>query len=112
MNQGKITDLQNMWKLHLAEKKLDALLNLQEEISAKKNQHIVMLNSSAKGFNPNEAWVAPPVPSGLLKMATVSGEARLRLHSQSGKDDEEDDIEERFMRLLSLQQPTCIVRQL
>jgi hypothetical protein len=111
MNQGKITDLQNMWKLHLAEKKLDALLNLQEEISAKKNQRIVMLNSSAKEFNPNEACVAPPVPAGLLKMAAVSGEARLRLHSQSCKD-EEDDIEERFMRLLSLQQPTCIVRQL
>jgi hypothetical protein len=112
LNKDKLVDLQNIWKLHQAEKKLNALINLQEEVTAKEADRIFLLNSSAKVFNPNEAWIAPPVPVELLKMATVSGEARIRLHSQCWKEAEDDDLEKRFMMLLSLQEPTCTVRQL
>ena len=86
LNKAKLVDLQKMWKLHLAEKKLNRLINLQEEVSAEKNHRVVQLNASAKEFNPNEPWVVPRK--------------------------EGDDLEMRFMKLLALQELTCTVRQL
>jgi hypothetical protein len=103
MNQGKITDLQNMWSLHLAEKKLARLILLQETADDPPPLARTLSDRSAWSrrtghgqeeqkkdtfqFNPSAtAFMPAPVSTHQIVRCSLG--------------DEHDDLEERFMKLI------------
>jgi hypothetical protein len=116
LDRGGIEDLMKLWKLHLAEKKLEKLTFIREgsaerrrQLAEKKLEKLSFVLEDEGTLLPliNGTWL----PNGSEELFTMNHSAEVFIPGSSwGK--KEDDLEERFMKLLAYSQPTCNVSPL